>query len=105
MDPKSSKFFGGVWREWLAAVKTDPNAQATIDRVLKHPEFELYNIQKDPWELENLAENPEYAGKVAEMHAQLKADMERMGDAFSFLDVKQLKKEQKQKKDKKKKSK
>ena len=104
MNPKSSKFFGGVWREWLIAAESDPDAQAQVDRVLKRTEFELYNIQKDPWELENLAENPEYAQVVAEMHAQLKADMERMGDAFSFVDVKQLKKEQKQKKDKKKNS-
>ncbi|MGB0258765.1 MAG: sulfatase/phosphatase domain-containing protein, partial [Coraliomargarita sp.] len=81
---------------WLEFAQTDANAQATIDRVLKRPEFELYDIQKDPWELENLAYNPEYAQVVAEMHAQLEADMERMGDEFSFYDVKQAKLEKKQ---------
>lgn len=105
MNPKSSKFFGGVWREWLEFAQTDSNAQATIDRVLKRPEFELYDIQKDPWELENLAENPEYAQVLAEMQAQIKADMERMGDTFSFTDPKQEKLEKKQSGESKKKKK
>ena len=44
--------------EWLSVAKTDPTAQIQIDRVAKHPEFELYNIKNDPWELRNLAANP-----------------------------------------------
>ncbi|VGO15738.1 Choline-sulfatase [Pontiella desulfatans] len=94
MDPKSGKFFAKAWREWLEIAKTDPDAQAKIDRIVKQPEFQLFNIQKDPWEVDNLAENPEYAGKVAEMHARLKADMERLNDSFSFVDPKAAKKAQ-----------
>ncbi|MGB0258764.1 MAG: sulfatase family protein [Coraliomargarita sp.] len=103
MKPKPGKFFSLAWGEWLEQAATDPDAQAKIDRVVKHPEFELYNHQKDPWELENLADNPEYAQVVATMHAQLKADMERMGDVFSTVDPKDLKKAKKAQSGKKKK--
>ncbi len=95
MDAKSGKFFAKSWREWLEQAKTDPDAQAKIDRIVKHPEFELYNIKNDPWELENLATNPEYFQKVEAMHAQLKADMERLNDSFSTVDPKAVKKAQK----------
>ena len=93
MDPKSPKFFAGVWQEWVEKAKTDPAAQAKIDRVVKHPEFELYNIKNDPWELDNLANNPEYAQKVREMHAQLKSDMKKLNDSFSTADPKKGKQE------------
>jgi len=79
-----SKFFAQAWQEWLGKAKTDPGAQAKIDRVLKHPEFELYNIKNDPWEINNLANNPKYMKKVKEMHAQLKADMKKLNDSFKF---------------------
>ena len=101
MASKSGKTFAKAWREWQEKAKTDPDAQAKIDRVVKHPEFELYNIKEDPWELDNLAGNPEYVQKVEEMHARLKADMEKLNDAFSTADPKQAKKEKKGRSEKK----
>ena len=58
-------------------------------------EFELYHIQKDPWELDNLAEKPEYAAKVKEIHSQLEAEMKKLDDSFSTEDPKQKKREKK----------
>ena len=95
MEPKSNKFFAKVWREWLGKAQMDPAAQAKIDRVVKHPEFELYNIQDDPWELENLSNNPEYSPTLEALHAQLKADMKTLNDAFSTVDPKDLKRAKK----------
>ena len=93
MASKSGKTFATAWREWLEKAQADPAAQAKVDRVLKHPEFELYNIKQDPWELDNLAGNPEYAQVVGEMHTQLQAEMERLGDVFSTVDPKDAKRE------------
>ena len=62
---------------------------------MKHSEFELYNIRNDPWELDNLAHNPAYRPKLEEMHAQLKTDMEKLNDAFSTVDPKDLKRAKK----------
>ena len=95
MDSNSGKTFAKAWREWVEKAKSDPDAQAKIDRVLKHPEFELYNVKNDPWELDNLANNPEYIQKVEEMHAQLKADMEKLNDSFQTADPKKAKREKK----------
>jgi len=91
MDSSRSKFFAQAWIEWAEKAKTDPDAQAKIDRVVRHPEFELYNIVNDPWELDNLANNPGYIQKVEEMHAQLKADMEKLDDSFQTADPKKAK--------------
>ena len=97
MAPKSGKTFAKAWREWQEKAETDPDARAKIDRVVKHPEFELYNIKKDPWELDNLAGNPEYTQKVGEMHALLQAEMERLDDTFSTVDPKDAKRAKKEK--------
>lgn len=95
MKPNSGKFFARAWQEWLGKAQTDPAAQAKVDRVVKHPEFELYDIQNDPWELNNLADNPEHTQKLGEMHEQLKADMEKLKDAFSTVDPKVAKRAKK----------
>ncbi len=95
MKPNSGKTFGRAWSTWLEQAKTDPAAQEKIDRVVKHPEFELYDLQNDPWELNNLAANPEYAQVVGEMHAQLRTEMEKLGDVFSTVDPKDAKREKK----------
>ena len=95
MKPNSSKFFAKAWKEWLEKAQTDPTAQAKIDRVVKHPEFELYNIKNDPWELYNLADNPQHTRKLREMHAQLQTEMEKLKDAFSTVDPKEAKRAKK----------
>lgn len=95
MKPTSGKFFARAWREWLEKAQTDPAAQAKVDRVVKHPEFELYDIKNDPWELNNLAGKPEYAPGVREMHAQLQAEMKKLKDTFSTADPRDAKRARK----------
>lgn len=41
---------------------------------------QLFNVEKDPWELDNLADSPEYAGRVREMTQLLKRWMHEMDD-------------------------
>jgi uncharacterized sulfatase len=44
------------------------------------PEFELYNIKTDPYCLDNLSENEDYAKVEAEMKAALLKELEETGD-------------------------
>ncbi len=45
----------------------------TVEAYLHRPKFELYDIQADPWEAENLAENPRYARVLRQLMEKLKA--------------------------------
>jgi len=63
-----------------------PNAQV----------YRLFNISKDPFEMNDLAKNPEYASKVKKMTSKLKALMIEMDDNLDLTRSKKLsQKEQK----------
>jgi type II secretory pathway component GspD/PulD (secretin) len=97
MNPSRNSIFAVAWREWLEKAKTDSEAQMKTNRLLISPEFELYDLKNDPWEMNNLATNPEYAQVVKQMHEKLKADMKEMNDEFSSIDPKDAKKARKAK--------
>ncbi len=44
------------------------------------PEYELYDLKKDPNELNNLADDPEYAAKLQELNGRIDQWMEETGD-------------------------
>ena len=46
----------------------------------KRPEEELYDLRKDPWQLENVADKPEYAKARKDMRARLDKWMKETGD-------------------------
>jgi arylsulfatase A-like enzyme len=46
----------------------------------KRSETQLFNLENDPWELENLAKNPEHAGKLAELRSRLFALRDEWND-------------------------
>lgn len=48
--------------------------------VAKRPEFELFDIEQDPYCLKNLAENPEFEGVKAEMQQLMLQELERTAD-------------------------
>ncbi|MEM9157870.1 MAG: sulfatase [Verrucomicrobiota bacterium] len=68
------------WTEWIEYGKQDPKAQAIIDRYYQRPEFELYKVEEDPYETNNLAEDPAYADIVKQLKSQLDAWRESQND-------------------------
>jgi N-sulfoglucosamine sulfohydrolase len=44
------------------------------------PVEELYDVQRDPWQVNNLAGDPKYAGELKRMRAELVSQMKRAGD-------------------------
>ncbi|MGB8166465.1 MAG: sulfatase [Chthoniobacteraceae bacterium] len=68
------------WRTWLAAAEKDPAAAATVQRFTTRPAEELYDMNADPFELHNLAADPQQASRLAAMSADLTAWMKSQGD-------------------------
>ena len=71
---------GLYWNSWDEAAKTDPKAAAIIKKYYTRPEFELYDLDNDPLELNNLANNPEYKEKIAQLKEELSAWTTAQGD-------------------------
>lgn len=68
------------WKTWIEAAERDPAAAAIVRRSIQHPAEELYDFASDPFELRNLAAEPQHAARLAEMRADLDAWMKQQGD-------------------------
>ncbi len=75
--PDAGAYFGS----WMEKAKTDPAAAAIVKRYHERPAEELYDLRADPMEFKNLAANPEQAGRLAGMRAEVDAWMKEQGDA------------------------
>ena len=51
-----------------------------MKRYNERPREELYDLRADPYELRNLAADPQHAARLAEMRGQLEAWMKAQGD-------------------------
>jgi N-sulfoglucosamine sulfohydrolase len=85
LDP-TARFFNVIcqtpyFKEWEARAQAgDQRAAELVLRFHSPPEFELFDVIKDPLELHNLAGNPEYAPVIAGLKTQLALWMEQQGD-------------------------
>ncbi|KPL26531.1 MAG: hypothetical protein AMS23_01360, partial [Bacteroides sp. SM1_62] len=61
-----------TWASWLKLAEEDESVAGRVRHYRQRPEEELYNLTEDPWELNNLAGDPQY--KV--LREQLKRDLE-----------------------------
>lgn len=68
------------WDEWLKVAKTDDKAMQLVQKYYYRPKYELYDLEADPNEMNNLADSPEYADMVAEMSKDIETKMKEQGD-------------------------
>jgi N-sulfoglucosamine sulfohydrolase len=54
----------------------------TVMAYLHRPEFELYDLERDPHEVQNLAEDPNHAKLLADLKTKLRAFQERTKDPW-----------------------
>lgn len=75
------------WVGWLQAAQQSADAKKLTDRIVHRPAIEFYDLQKDPYELNNLAEDPAYRKLVKKYTARLKAWMQQQGDKGAAMDI------------------
>ncbi len=68
------------WASWVRTAKTDPKAARLVKRYLNRPAEEMYDLSKDPHELNNLAGREKQAKVKARLKQQLQDWMTSQGD-------------------------
>ena len=84
MDPQSwnegRRDYLGWIESWRQKAVVDNDALWLLKRYQHRPVLELYKVSEDPYELTNLAANPEYADVVRNLKEKLLVWMESQGD-------------------------
>lgn len=75
------------WKSWKKKAKTDKRTARLVKRFIHRPKEELYDLKKDPWEMNNIAEKPQYKKVKEELRGELLAWMESQGDKGTAIDV------------------
>lgn len=70
-----------TYRSWESPANSgDDFATQRILAYTTRPEFELYDLEEDPWSMTNLAHHPKHANRVRKLHSVLKTWMQQQGD-------------------------
>ncbi len=73
-----------IYLSWLEKAGYDETASNLVQRYKKRPEFELYNLNEDPYELNNLANQPEYGSRIAELKTAIQDWMKQQDDDVHY---------------------
>ena len=84
MNPKDTASY---WNSWTKLGETSALAKKLTQRIVRRPPVEFYDLQQDPYELNNLAGNPAYSKQIADYTSKLKAWMKQQGDRGAAMDV------------------
>ncbi|MDA0349170.1 MAG: sulfatase [Verrucomicrobia bacterium] len=71
---------GAYWDSWDAAAKRDSKAAATIEAYYTRPEFQLFDLENDPLEQSNLANNRKSQTLLKQLRSDLTAWTTLQGD-------------------------
>jgi len=79
-------FASDLWAAstWQATLRSGSKyyGKRTVEAYLHRPKFELYDLESDPDEVQNLADNPKYEKVLGELKAKLKAFQKRTNDPW-----------------------
>jgi N-sulfoglucosamine sulfohydrolase len=85
-SPLSFPFASDLWESttWQAVRREglETYGQRKVEEYLHRPAFELYDLEADPWEANNLAADPAQAERLATMQQKLRAFQERTKDPW-----------------------
>ncbi len=79
-------FASDLWEAstWQATIERGEKyyGKRTVEAYIHRPKFELYDLQNDPDEVENLANNPRYKSVLTRLQSKLKAFQKRTKDPW-----------------------
>lgn len=73
------------WDSWERLAKTDAHAREVVDHYRHRPAEELYDVQADPFELNNLAADPKCAKTLDSLRKQLNDWRVQQGEDLSHV--------------------
>jgi arylsulfatase A-like enzyme len=68
------------WNSWVERAKTDAKAKEIVDRYQHRPKEELYDLRKDPFEMNNLADDLKQSGLLKALRRDLAEWCRSQGD-------------------------
>ena len=80
----------------MKAATEDEKAYKLVSRYMKRPAEELYDSQNDPYELNNLADNEQYADIKKRLSNELDRWMKEQKDPGAALDTRERLKQSRQ---------
>jgi N-sulfoglucosamine sulfohydrolase len=83
MNPNNKNSY---WNTWIEKGNSSPGASQLVTRITTRPAIEFYDLQKDTFELHNLANDPAYAGMIKTYSARLKEWMQQQNDEGASID-------------------
>jgi uncharacterized sulfatase len=69
------------WASWVERAKSDDTAAEIVRRYVHRPAEELYDLDNDPLEMNNLVADPQHAELVSDLRTKLDNWMHSQGDA------------------------
>ena len=79
-------FASDLWAAstWQATIQNNRKlyGKRTVEAYLHRPKFELYDLENDPDEVKNLADDPKYEKVLSDLKAELKAFQKRTNDPW-----------------------
>jgi N-sulfoglucosamine sulfohydrolase len=72
-----------TWQAQYRQGMDTPYGNRTVGTYIHRPEFELFDIENDPWEAKNLAGDPAHAKTLDRMKAKIRAFQERTADRWA----------------------
>lgn len=79
-DKMEDRHVRKMYLSWLESAKTDTKSAELVKRFRERPEYQLFDLNTDPYEMHNLAENPEYAEKIKLFKQSITSWMKQQGD-------------------------
>ncbi|MCK4960421.1 MAG: heparan N-sulfatase, partial [Planctomycetes bacterium] len=75
------------WPTWVVESTFNPRTNMLVNRYMHRPPEQLYRVDKDSFEMTNLAADPEYANEKRRLSAQLDRWMAQQGDPGADIDT------------------